>query len=287
MPVETALSAWQSLKSLAGKGAKVHITGGEPFLYYDRLVELMTQAHKLKLTPLDMIETNGFWAVNDKIIIERLKLLRSLGMQRLKISWDPFHAEFVDSAVVKRLAATAVEILGPEAVLVRWKKYLDSPIDTSSFSDNRGRELYKSAVKDYPCRFTGRAGGQLAALFADKTIESLSADNCKSAFLSAGGVHVDPYGNVFSGLCSGIITGNVNNEGLEKIWEEFDPAQQRLIGSVFANGPSGLLSEAVESGYKPMDNYANKCHLCSDLRKFFFDIGMYKPIIGPYDCYRQ
>ena len=41
MPIDTAAGAWQSLKDLAGETAKVHLTGGEPFLFYDHLAELM------------------------------------------------------------------------------------------------------------------------------------------------------------------------------------------------------------------------------------------------------
>ena len=55
---------------LADNDPKIHITGGEPFLYYDHLAELMTRAKALKLTPPDMIETNGFWAVDKKLISE-------------------------------------------------------------------------------------------------------------------------------------------------------------------------------------------------------------------------
>ena len=58
MPVEMAISAWRSLKELAGDSAKIHITGGEPFLYWDLLVEILREAKQNKLTPADMIETN-------------------------------------------------------------------------------------------------------------------------------------------------------------------------------------------------------------------------------------
>jgi len=40
MPIDTAISAWSALgglRILAGDAAKVHLTGGEPFLYWDHL----------------------------------------------------------------------------------------------------------------------------------------------------------------------------------------------------------------------------------------------------------
>ena len=120
MPVDMAINAWQSLKELAGDSApavnkvepKVHITGGEPFLYWEHLVEILREAKGNNLGSVDMIETNGFWAVDEKIVKERIKLLDELGMSRLKISCDPFHQEYVDIELVRRLAKTAKEILG-------------------------------------------------------------------------------------------------------------------------------------------------------------------------------
>jgi MoaA/NifB/PqqE/SkfB family radical SAM enzyme len=61
MPVDTAISAWQSLKTIAGDSAKIHFTGGEPFLYWDRLQEILQEAKSRKLAKVDLIETNAFW----------------------------------------------------------------------------------------------------------------------------------------------------------------------------------------------------------------------------------
>ena len=285
MPVDTAIGVWQSLKRLAPETAKIHITGGEPFLYFDHVVEILTLAQKEKLGPLDTIETNAFWATDKKIIADRLKLLDCLGMHRLKISWDPFHAEFIPVEPVKLLAQTAEDILGQNRVLVRWNKYLQEPVKISGLNKNERREQYRLALRDYPVRFTGRASGALADIFADKPAQAFLADTCKSAFLNSRGVHIDPYGNVFSGLCSGIIAGNVNLAPLEHIWKALEPEKMVFIGDLFARGPASLLTKALNLGYKPRKTYADKCHLCSNLRQFFFDIGEYTSIIAPCDCY--
>ena len=210
MPVDTAISAWQSLKILAGDSAKIHLTGGEPFLYWDHLQEILEQAQQQNLGKVDLIETNGFWATNDKIVKQRLKRLDELGMNRFKVSTDRFHQQYVDIEPVRRLAEIATEILGPERLLVRWQKYLENPVDMKNLSRVELEQQYINAMKDYPCRFTGRAAGKLAGLVASEPIESLAAANCKSDFLAAKGVHIDPFGNVFSSTCSGIIVGNIN-----------------------------------------------------------------------------
>ncbi len=305
LPVDTAISAWQSLKTLAGDTAKIHITGGEPFLYWDHLQQLLEQAKKHKLGEVDMIETNGFWAISEKIVRQRIKTLDKLGLHRLKISTDPFHQEYIDIEPVRLLADIASDVLGPDRVLVRWRKYLENPIEMKGLSNAELKQQYIRAINDYPCRFTGRAAGELAELVASVPIEILESMTCKSDFLGAKGVHIDPFGNVFSGTCSGIIIGNVNIRPLEDIWKQFHPAQSEFINILFEQGPSGLLEKAPllafacpcvsrrktgqrarkQGGYKKVKGYANKCHLCTSVRKFLFHKGLEKSFIGPPECY--
>ncbi|MHC4542670.1 MAG: hypothetical protein ACYS74_23295 [Planctomycetota bacterium] len=253
------------------------ITGGEPFLYWDHLQHVLREAKSEKLGNVDLIETNGFWAATEKIAAQRLKRLDELGMHRLKISVDPFHQEYVDIKPARRLAQMAIDILGPGRVQIRWRKYLESPAERE--------QVYLRAMKDHPCRFTGRAAGKLAELVASESIESLSALNCKSDFLGAKGVHIDPFGNVFSGTCSGIILGNVGRKRLEVIWKQFDPARAESVNTLFNLGLAGLLETAVKRGFRAEKAYADKCHLCTQIRQFFLDNGLEKPEIGPAECY--
>jgi MoaA/NifB/PqqE/SkfB family radical SAM enzyme len=296
MPVEMAINTWQSLGELAGDTARIHITGGEPFLYWDRLVEFLQEAKRHDLGPVDMIETNGFWATDEKIVKDRLKILDELGMRRLKISCDPFHQEYVDIEPARRLAQLAKESLGETRVLVRWEKYLENPVEMKNITTIQRNKRYVETLNAYPCRFTGKAAGRLAELVAKDAIEEIAKSDCRAAFLGAKGVHIDPFGNIFSGTCSGIIVGNVTNQPLPEIWRNWLPENDKLIGILFNSGPAGLLDEAVKLGYKPAERYAGKCHLCTSIRQFFFNKGLYKSTtcqgeaerspIGPPECYR-
>jgi organic radical activating enzyme len=286
MPVDMAINAWQSLKELAGDDAKIHITGGEPFLYWEHLLEILREAKKNNLGPVDMIETNGFWAVDENIVKQRIQSLDELGMGRLKISCDPFHQEYVDIESVRRLAKTAKELLGDTRVLVRWEKYLDNPVEMKNISAVERDKQYIEALKDYPCRFTGRAAGAMAKLVASQTVEQIASRNCSNAFLDAKGVHIDPYGNIFSGTCSGIIVGNIAKRPFAEIWQNWQPGNDKLIEILFNSGPAGLLDEAVRAGYKPAKLYASKCHLCASIRQFFFGKGLYETVVGPAECYQ-
>jgi MoaA/NifB/PqqE/SkfB family radical SAM enzyme len=287
MSVDTAINAWQSLKILAGDTAKIHITGGEPFLYWDHLQQVLEQAKKHNLGKVDLIETNGSWATSVKATTRRLKTLDELGMHHLKISTDPFHQEYVDIEPLRLLADIASDILGSARVLVRWRKYLEDPVKMKGLSNEELKQQYIRAIRDYPCRFTGRASGRLAELMASESIEALASVNCKSTFLGAKGIHIDPYGNVFSGTCSGIIVGNITHTSLENIWKQFHPKQNEFIETLFNRGPVGLLDKFSNLGYRPAEVYAGKCHLCTSIRQFFFDKGLYKTTIGPVECYTQ
>lgn len=285
MNIKNAIAAWQALIRIAGEHAKIHITGGEPFCYWEHLQELLSTASKLSLGPVDIVETNAYWATNRAEIIERLNFLNSQNVQRLKISYDPFHAEFVDYDKAKLLYDTACEVLGAERVLFRWQLYLKVQLQIAGLSEEQKLSLFLESYRQYPYRFTGRAAGRLAQALSDKEPELISMENCKKAFLDSKSVHIDPYGNVFNGVCSGIIIGNINKKPLDKLWQKFNPADEDFLNVLFNSGPVGLLQEAVKSGYKKRRLYAGKCHLCTDLRQFFFDKGDFGPIIGPKDCY--
>ena len=285
MPVDTAISAWQSLKTIAGDSAIIHITGGEPFLYWDRLCEILTEAKKQKLTPVDLIETNAFWATNEKIITERLKLLDEIGIHKFKISTDPFHQEYVPIEPVRRLVKLATEILGPDRVQVRWQKYLENPIDFTALSDQQKEKIYIKAMSDYKCRFTARAADKLAKLVASKTVDAISKRYCKPDFLAAKGVHIDPFGNVFCGTCSAIIFGNINQTPLQNIWTDFNFDNNQIIKTLFEYGPAGLLDLAKKEGFTESKLYASKCHLCTNTRSFLLEKGIETSTIGPPQCY--
>lgn len=287
MSVDTAMKVWEGLRELAGEAASIHITGGEPFLYFERMVEILGEGKRRGLGLVDQIETNAYWADSRENILSVLKKLDSLGMRLLKISCDPFHQEHIDIEKVRRLAETARETLGKDRVLVRWEKYEQNPVETGGLSWKERAEHYKVSLAEFPCRFTGRAAERLAELVAAKTVDFLGDSNCSGAFLGAKGIHIDPYGNVFSGTCSGVVIGNINDRTLAQMWRQFDPPNTEVIGPLFKGGPAELLRAAAEKGFEVGKHYAGKCHLCSQIRKFFFDKSLFAAIIGPVQCYSE
>ncbi|MHC5083281.1 MAG: radical SAM protein [Planctomycetota bacterium] len=287
MSTETALNAWKSLIAISGAGARVHITGGEPFLYFDRMLDILKSAQNEGLAGLDYIETNGSWAACDKNVTEKIRLLNDRGMNRLKISWDPFHEEFVRIDRVKRLISIARDILDHENVLVRWEKHLDHPTGIADMNPDQKKHIYRQALDTDSCRFTGRASDLLAEMSATHPPEYFQNKNCKNALLASKGVHIDPAGNVFNGQCSGMIVGNVHEKPLHELWKSFEPDTQPFWKTLYHHGPAGFIDQAVADGYQLRSAYASKCHLCADIRRFFFDKRLNWPIIGPLECYSR
>lgn len=285
MTVDTAIGAWEGLVRLAGANARVHITGGEPFLYFDRLSEILLQAQRLGLGGLDAIETNADWGIGEKEIADKLKFLDSVGMDRLKISWDPFHEEFIDMARVERLVSIAQKTLGPERVLVRWEAWMANPSGIRGKTESEKNVILQEALKSDPCRFTGRAAEMLAPLAAAHDATAFRQRSCQHALLSAKGVHIDPFGYVFNGQCSGMSLGNLARQPLDVLWQRWQPDRDAFWGILYHSGPAGFLEEAGGLGYPIREKYASKCHLCSDIRRFFFDKNHYSPIISPKECY--
>ena len=249
---------------------------------FDRLAAIMDAARQCGLRGPETIETNAFWATNLSVIREQLGLLTTAAWNDSRC-WDPFHAESHRPRMCQTTCGDGPADTGAARVLVRWEKYLQEPVSTLGLPSRQAR--WRAAVQDFPCRFTGRAAGELAELFADKDADAFRGLDCLTTFLSAKGVHVDPYGNVFSGLCSGIIVGSVERTPLDAIWREFDPRQLDVVGTLVKEGPWGLLQTAEALGYHRPAFFAGKCHLCARVRNFFFDNGGYEMIIGPSEVY--
>jgi hypothetical protein len=320
MTVESALTIWEELQVASPHGCRVHLTGGEPFLNWPRLIEICRAAHKAGLGPLEKIETNAFWADSADAVRDRLRQLDEAGMQKLSISADPYHQQFVPIERVRLAAATAREVLGPARVQVRWEDWLAEGFDTSgmgagerkktrdcphfrppkmgavpSFSDAAGipederRALFLQYASQGRDRLSGRAADSLAPLLELKPPGSFADKSCREAILRSRHVHVDPAGRVFPGTCAGLELGSCGTRTAGEIWRDLegDFASRPVVGRLARGGPLALLEEARRAGMAPRAGYAGKCHLCWDVRRFFVGRGMHAGEIGPGWMYGQ
>jgi hypothetical protein len=268
MSVENALTWWEQLLQASPHGCRVHLTGGEPFGDWPRLAEICRRAASQGLGPLEKVETNGFWAVRDALIRERLKVLDEAGMEKLSISADPYHQQFVPIEHVRRLTVLAEEVLGPARVQVRWRDWLRDGFDTGRLEPARRQEVFKGYAPGGRDRWSGRGAGlglpatklKCASEFVDKA--------CREALLRGKHVHVDPEGRVMPGTCGGIVLGRLGWQSVAQIWRalEADHASRPVVGSLVGAGPVGL-ARAFGCTDLCVGRFPGKCALCWEVRR--------------------
>ena len=295
MSADFALDCWRSVGALAGANAKIHITGGEPFGRYGRLKDILVRAALKKDRPeqnglcrLEKIETNAGWCEDQTQVRQRFQELTALGVRKVQISTDIYHQEYVPIERVRLAARIGAEVLGPDGIQVRWRDFLENPVNLAELAGPQRRSAMAAALAHRSERLLGRAANELANLFELKHLDDFVEMNCRPNLLGARHVHVDGAGNVFIGTCIGIIAANIKESrmSLDQIWRKFDPREHPIIAVLIEHGPAGLLEPAKEFGYQPLENgYASKCHLCYELRRFLYKNKAFGSALGPRQCY--
>jgi hypothetical protein len=305
MSVESALNVWGQLAQASPHGCRIHLTGGEPFGDWPRLIEICRQAYKEGLSsaggkgPLEKVETNAFWASSPQIVRDRVKALADAGMKKLAISADPYHQQFVPIQRCRLAAEVAAEVLGASGVQVRWRDWLDGGFDTAAMSDAERTDLFTSYAAHGRDRFNGRAADMLGApeLTDGRSLDWLKSQvhnsrpvflksahdfadmPCRETLLRGRSVHVDGSMRVMPGTCAGIVLGQLawdwaakggkaGAADVSEVWRSLAQtyADRPVVGTLAQQGPCGLLKLAEPMGFVPQKAYAGKCHLCWDIR---------------------
>ncbi len=287
MSVEEAMGHWRGLIEASPHGCRVHLTGGEPFGNYPRLRELCRRAAAEGLGPLDKIETNAFWATDEVQIRRRLRELDAAGMQKLCISADPYHQQFVPIDRPRRLARLVEDLLGPQRLQVRWRDWLAEGFNTAPLDAKERRDVFARYLIGGRERLAGRAAEILARFVQLKPWQSFADNPCQETLLRSRHVHIDPRGNVIPGVCVGIVLGRSGPQSLAEIWRQLaaDFASRPIVGRLASGGPCSLWDEARQYGYTPREGYAGKCHLCWELRQHLASCGRSDDELGPPEQY--
>jgi len=275
MSTDDALTVWRGLIEASPHGCRIHLAGGEPFGDWPRLIDLCRRAADAGLTPLEKVETNAFWATDERIVRERAEALGDVGVGTLVISADPYHQQFVPIERVRLAARVAEEVLGGDRVRVRWADWLKDGFDTDALDDAERAELfarYAAAGRD---RFNGRAADVLAPHLPGRSPKAFARSACREALLRCRHVHVDPEGWIMPGACAGIVLGRTGSQSIADLWQRLgrDHAERPIVGVLAEQGPVGLLARAEAAGWIPRPTYARKCHLCWEIRRFFVERG--------------
>jgi hypothetical protein len=104
--LETHL-AWIAKVSRVDRCKSICITGGEPFVYFQRLLRVVegSRSHGLRAT----VFTSAHWATSDEIAALRLQQLADAGLTGIAVSSDEYHQESIPLANVARVLRASKE----------------------------------------------------------------------------------------------------------------------------------------------------------------------------------
>ncbi|MBN1179424.1 MAG: radical SAM protein [Anaerolineae bacterium] len=285
MSIETLRDALTAV-TLWPQPPKVHLTGGEPFLHFDLLLEGTRIAADLGITCY--VETSAAWCLDEAATTERFAALQDAGMQMVLISCSPFHAERIPPIRTLRAIRAALATFGPQRTIIYQSSFLDviqafdvtRPTPLSQYEEHfDAEELGQLLWHGYGVLSGGRAGYALGHLIPKRPLAAFARTSCLSEMLYAPHSHFDLYGNVIPSFCGGLALGDWHT--LPELIADFQAEQYPpLIDILIEHGPHGLALMAQEMyGYQPLpEGYAGKCHLCVDVRRYLVAAGDFEAL---------
>lgn len=271
----------------------VVLMGGEPGLFPELTNKLTRSISKLGLAI--RVETNAFWAKTKESARQFLEPLYA-EKASMMFSLDCWHEEFISSDWIENAIRVSDELGGKYHLEVA---YLEKP-GADNEKDKRTDELLKDMEKRLdrtPCAAlyqgtilcNGRATYKLAADIAQG--RRVPENTCNTAPWWSDGefetlklLILDPDGYLSKGC--GIAMGNIKNESVQSVLESFDAKIHPIFSVLLKAGPAGLAKEAVTLGYVMKKDYADKCHLCQEVREFLREKNRYCEYLVPEQHYQ-
>ncbi len=286
MTKEKADEVFKMLKDLGCHS--VHIGGGEPLLRPDDIFPVLEAAKRHHMS-IEYIETNASWFKDEATAELLLNKLIMYHVHTLLISIDPFHNEYIPFQKVKGLIKVCQKAnMGVFPWLMEFWPDLDAMDDTiphalEAYAALYGQDYVSNLPKRYGLNLRGRALQTFKATMKMETVEKMMDASVPCRLLSGTHhFHVDVYGNFIPQTCPGLAIQ------LKDLAQGVDPKKYRILDTLDSVGIKGLLNMAIEQyHYKPKLEYAGKCDLCFDIRRFLvMDLGLDAPDLQPTGHYK-
>jgi pyruvate-formate lyase-activating enzyme len=254
---------------------KVILLGGEPGLFPDLTHKILEYAFSLGCQT--RIETNASWAHDKESAFKFLNPLVQIGCE-IMLSVDSFHEKFIKIENNELTIRVLDELKGKYTIEVPYliSKDSDNGIDKrtnqiiSELEVRLGRKPFAANMYIGNVFFKGRAAHKLSELVSkgrgvpkDKCDTVPWWDNGSQQTLDL--LSLDPFGNITKEC--GISIGNVYKNEILDIIYNYKSEKHPIISVLIEKGPLGLAEEACKMGYTLKENYADKCHLCQEVRE--------------------
>jgi len=223
----------------------VSVEGGEPFLYYPIMVQLVKEATSLGFHV--EVLSNCYWANCVEDAVDWLRPMANAENVEFSFSSDLHHGETWETEEVRN-AVKAANILKTKAGVIAVK---DPSAQVPGPNQVEGVK-----VSPWELMFRGRAASKLIDKASKKPWREFTKCPYED-FVNQKRVHIDPFGWVH--VCQGISIGNAFQKPLSEITQEYDPSGNLILEPLIRGGPAAL----VEKFNLPRDDsYADACHLC-------------------------
>jgi hypothetical protein len=271
----------------------LHFTGGEPFLNFELLCQAVEIADTCKI-PSTFVETNCFWAVDDRTTKEKLKLLKKKGLRGIMISVNPFYLEYVPFERTDRAIRISLDIFGSNVIVYQleyYRRFKNWGIqDKVPFEEYLKLERKEDLLRSVEFFVMGRAPYSLKKILRDAVTEHPAEyffrEACVTPFLRGWHNHFDNYGNYIPGFCGGISLGDCR-ELDALLTKGIDTEQHPVLGFLMDDDFRGLFHFAKENGFlESPEGYLSKCHLCMDMRRHLALKGDFSEL-QPKEFYRH
>lgn len=250
------------LPVVAGFGAQLCFTGGEPILYYKEIAELIREAKTFGLHVT--LVTGAGWARRESTMLSRIAVLADAGLDGMCISSDDYHETSAKSDRAISLAKIAMDA----GIRVSVRTVTPAKGDTQAH-----HKIFEGlpVVRDgHEVIRLGRAASLPPPHFAFE--DEPPRGICNTVFSPV----VEPDGNVY--ICCGparfcrapspLLLGNAREEPLDKILAR--GLEDPLLEIIYNLGPYGLYhllkSHSAEiATFRPRPAYTGICELCLDI----------------------
>jgi MoaA/NifB/PqqE/SkfB family radical SAM enzyme len=242
----------------------IYFEGGEPFLYYPVLLQGVEEAHRRGFEV--GIVSNAYWATSVEDARQWLKPLAGK-ISDLSVSSDLYHYS-EQTSQQSRNAAQAAGELGIPLGVITIAGSGECPPAPGQLPPGESGVMYR-----------GRAADKLAVKVPWHAWEGFTTCPFED-LVEPGRVHVDPFGNLH--ICQGIVIGNLFQQPLRSICDEYQPEAHPVVSRLLAGGPAALARNcqpALEG------EYADACHLCFSARRLLRDA--YPSVLAPDQMYGQ
>lgn len=255
--MDEAAAIWKR-EGTPGDTLRFSISGGEPFLDFARLVELVR--HGSSLGAGISCVTNAYWASSDDKARQKLGELRRAGLSTLAVSTSRFHQQFVNVRRVERAIAIAREC--------GLRTTLKLPLTASDTDAGSLEEWASSCGADRHEIFPVLPYLRRGAILPESEYireQALPRGRCPSASIT-----VDEHGKAYPCCMPGAFVdvlslGDVRSDTLQQIHDEFylRPEQQVLRH----RGPAHLARAvmAAGEGHRLRARYESACDLCAHI----------------------